>query len=196
MLVELLIHATASISSNDHQSMVLLKEKEGTRMLPILMSLRRAMMLTLRTQVPLPSPVPLSVADVSWHLLRKFGIKITRVELTAIKEGTFFSRIVGERDGEEKSLDICLAQDGLVMATTACCPIYVEEELLNAQYMRKVSDNSFSLNINILTRQMLEDALQAAVAQENYEAASKLRDELARRPPTDPADSTDFEESQ
>lgn len=166
--------------------MVMLKEKDGSRILPILMSLRRATMLTLRSQLPLPSPLPLSVADVSWHMLRKFDIKLTRVELTAIKDGTFFSRIVGERDGVERSLDFCLAQDGLVMAATACCPIYVEEELLAAQYMQRTGENSFALNINVLSRQMLEDALQSAVAQENYEAASKLRDELAKRTPANP----------
>lgn len=183
MLVEITIHGTASVASSDHQSMVLLKEKDGTRMLPILMSLRRASMLALRAQLSLPSPVPMSIADASFHLLRQFGIKIKRVVLTDIKDGTFLSKIVGERDGEERSLDICLAQDGLVMAVTACCPIYVEEELLAAQYLRQLGENSFSLNINVLTRQMLEDALQAAVDQENYEIASKLRDELAKRSP-------------
>lgn len=181
MLVELIIHASAAISSNDHQSMVLLKEKDGSRLLPILMSLRRATMLTLRSQLAMPSPLPLSLADVSWHMLRKFDIKLTRVELTAIQDGTFFSRIVGEKNGEEKSLDFCLAQDGLVMAVTACCPIFIEEELLNAQYMKQTGENSFALNISIFSRKMLEDALQAAVAQENYEAASQLRDELAKR---------------
>jgi len=169
--------------------MILLKEKNGSRMLPILMSLRRATTLALRAQIPVPTPLPLSVPDMSWHLLRKFDIKLSRVELTAIKDGTFFARVVAERDGEERSLEFCLAQDALVMATAACCPIFVEEDILEAQYMKQTGQNSFALNINVLSRQMLEDALQNAVAHENYEAASQLRDELAKRPPADPATS-------
>ena len=90
---------------------------------------------------------------------------------------------MAERDGEERVLEFCQATDGLVMAMSAMCPIMIEEELLAAQYMHRTGEHSYALNINTLTRQMLEEALQHAVATENYEAASKLRDELAKRTP-------------
>ena len=47
--------------------------------------------------------------------------------------------------------------------------------------MRKVGENAYALNLNTLSVQMLEDALKHAVEEENYEVASKLRDELQRR---------------
>ncbi|MBP5771550.1 MAG: bifunctional nuclease family protein [Bacteroidaceae bacterium] len=186
-MIELLIHAVAGTSSEGDRSMVIMKEKGGERILPVMMSTRRAMLLMMRSKVPLPMPVPVSVADLSYQLMNKFGIRLVRVELTAIKDGVFFSRVVGEREGEEQVVDFCQAPDGLVMAVIANCPIMINEELMEAQYMHKTGDNTFALNINTLSRQMLEDALKHAVESENYEAASALRDELAKRSPAQPS---------
>lgn len=163
--------------------MLLLKEKNGERILPIMMSTRRALTLMMRSRVPLPMPVAASIADASHLLMLKFGVHITKVELTAIKDAMFFCRVVAQREGEEKELDFCQAPDGLILASIALCPIMIEEELLEAQYMHKTGNNTFAININTLTRQMLEDALKHAVESENYEAASHLRDELAKRTP-------------
>ena len=183
MLRELFIHAVAGTSSKEDQSMVLLKEKDGDRILPIMTSSRRAMSLLMRKQFGLPLPVPISPADIGCQMLLKFGVRLTSVELTTIQDGTFISRVVAKRGDEEHSVDFCQAPDGLIMAATANCPIMIEEELLEAQYMRPTGAHSYALNINTLSRQMLEDALQHAVETENYEAASRLRDELAKRTP-------------
>lgn len=161
--------------------MVLLKEKDGERILPMMMSTKRAVTLMMRTKVPLPMPVATTIPDAAILMMGKFNVRLTRVVLTAIKDGTFICQIHAERDGEEKMLEFCPAADGLVLATSAMCPIMIEEELLEAQYMHKTGENSFAININTLTRKMLEEALQHAVENENYEAASRLRDELAKR---------------
>ena len=181
MLIELVIHAVAGSAADSDRSMLLLKEKNGERILPIMMSTRRALTLMMRSRVPLPMPVPASVPDASLLLLRKFEIALKRMELTAIQEGIFFCKLVAEREGEEKTLDFCPAHDGLVLSTMALCPVMIEDELLEAQYLHKTGENTFAININTLTRNMLEDALKHAVESENYEAASHLRDELAKR---------------
>lgn len=183
MLIELEIHATANTGSTDGRALVVLKEKGGERLLPVMMSVRRAMIVMMRSKLPLPMPIPLSITDAVSQLVSKFGVHITRIELTAIKDGTFFCRLVGEREGEEQSVDFCQAPDGLVIAAVTHCPILIEEEMLDAQYMQKTGDHTFALNINVLTRSMLEEALKHAVESEDYEAASHLRDELAKRAP-------------
>ena len=183
MQIELEIHAVAGTATDSDRSMLLLKEKGGDRILPIMMSTRRALTLMMRSKVPLPMPVAASVADASHLLMLRFGVHLKYVELTTIKDAMFFCRIVAEREGEEKAVDFCQATDGLILATTAVCPIMIEEELMAAQYMKKTGENTFAININTLTRQMLEDALKHAVESENYEVASHLRDELAKRTP-------------
>ena len=126
-------------------------------------------------------PVAVTITDAAVLLMQKFGVEISRVVLTNIKDGMFFCKIIAERDGEEKELDFCRAEDGIVLATTVMRPIMIEENLLQAQYMHKTGENTFAININSLTRQMLEKALHHAIESEHYEAASHLRDELAKR---------------
>jgi len=187
VLIELEIHAVAGLASDSERSMVVLKEKNGERILPIMTSMRRALTLQMRKKLPFTIPVPLSVADVACLMMGKFGIHFSRIELVSINNGTFFCKIVAEREGEEEVVDYCLAPDALVLAVTANCPIMIEEELFEAQYMKKVGDHSFAINISTFSREMLEDALKHAVESENYEAASQLRDELAKRTPIDPS---------
>lgn len=162
--------------------MIILREKDGERVLPVLTTTSQAMQIMMRSRLPLPMPVPITMADITLQLLRKFDIRLIRVELTAIKDGMFFCNVVAEREGEERIVNFCPAHEGLELAVTTGCPIMIDEELFLAQYMHKNSDNSFAINISVMSRRMLEDALQNAVENENYEAASFLRDELAKRP--------------
>lgn len=183
MFKELIIHAIAGTSPDETQSMVILKERDGERILPIITSARRASVLLARHQFGMPLPFPISPADIGCQMLHKFGIHLERVELTNVKDGTFICRVIAEGQGEEHVVEFCNAPDGLIMAVSANCPIVIDEELLEAQYLRPTGKDSYAMNINVLSRQMLEKALQHAVDIENYEAASRLRDELAKRTP-------------
>jgi len=185
MLIELTIENVLGTSPEIGQVILLLKEKQGNRILPIMMSQRRASMLMARHTFPIPIPVPTSVADIYHQLIKRSQMKVVRIELTILKEGTFLCNVVGEYNGEEQVIHFCQAQDGLVVAVTEHCPITIDEKLLQAQYMRQTGENVYALNISTLSRQMLQDALNDAVEKENYEAASYLRDELAKRPPVE-----------
>ena len=179
--VELFIHAIARTSSDDSQSVLRLKEKKGERILPIITTYHKAVRMMAGSQIAEFMLLPMSPADIGSQLMKKFGIRLTSVELTSLQDGKFICAVRAERDGEVQSLDFCKAEDALIMAISAGCPIMIDEKLLEAQYMHPTGENSFALNISTLSRQMLEDALKYAVENEKYEIASRLRDELAKR---------------
>lgn len=180
-LIDLEFTATASSLGDDNKMMVLLKEKNGDRTLPITVSTKRGMSLMMRKVVDIDMPLPLSVADIMKQMFDKMGLRLDRVQLMALSKGMFICKIVAVKDGEEFEVDYCQAPDGLILANTFHCRLCIDEELLEAQYMRKVGENAYALNLNTLSVHMLEDALKHAIEEENYEVASKLRDELQRR---------------
>ena len=180
MLLQLEINGIAH--SNDEQnSLVLLKEKNGQRMFPVMTSRRRAMLLLARAGLHATLPAPPSVADICKQMMSHFDVNIRYVRLTTIHDGKCFCSVVGEHGGEDHVVNYCQASDGLIIAVTFNCPIVIDDALMDLQYMRSVGDSGFSMNINTLSRNMLSDALQHAIDIEDYETASALRDELRRR---------------
>ncbi|MCR4994129.1 MAG: bifunctional nuclease family protein [Bacteroidales bacterium] len=193
-MVEMKVHALAGTENGGNNAMLLLKECQGDRMLPLMMSTRRALNLMMRLRMSSELPVAATIPDIGNLMLHEFGARFERVILTSVTEGIFLCDIVASCNGEEKHLTNCRAIDGIVYAVISRCAIYIEEDLLNAQYMRPTGKDQFAINISTLTRNMLEEALQHAVESENYEAASNLRDELARRAP-EPSDDVSIDDN-
>ncbi|MBQ8047437.1 MAG: bifunctional nuclease family protein [Prevotella sp.] len=74
------------------------------------------------------------------------------------------------------------ASDAILLSFIAHVPIYIEESLFLKQSIPyEQNTRSVALPVNTLSDKMLQDALAKAVASENYEMASYLRDELRRR---------------
>ena len=180
-LVDLTINGTAISSPDDNHSLVILKEKDGERIIPVQTSARCATQLMVRRMLSMPVPVPLTIADTMHLMFSKMDIKMKRVQVAMVTAGQFFANIVAEKDGEEFTVEMCPMQEGLVIATTFGCRICIEDELLEAQYMRKVGEDAYVMNMESVSQKMLEDALKRAVETENYEVAGKLKKELDKR---------------
>lgn len=73
------------------------------------------------------------------------------------------------------------ASDCLLLAYTFDCPITISESLLEQQYMREIGDGTYSIPVNSVNIEALQEALNRAIEDENYELASQLRDEIERR---------------
>ena len=74
------------------------------------------------------------------------------------------------------------AFDAILLAYIAKLPIYIETNLMRRQcsYFDPKS-SKMSLPINVLSLKMVQKALNEAVIKEDYELASRLRDEINRR---------------
>ncbi len=76
------------------------------------------------------------------------------------------------------------APDAVLLATVAGLDMFIEEKLFYRQSMIfDETKEKISLPLNILSQEMLEEALNKAIIEEDFEVASCLRDELKRRTP-------------
>lgn len=74
------------------------------------------------------------------------------------------------------------AIDAILLHLVAKVPIFVTDSLLKKQAVPFIKGSpAMALPLNVLTPKMLKDALDNAVQTENYEMASKFRDELKNR---------------
>lgn len=74
------------------------------------------------------------------------------------------------------------ASDAVLLSLVADIPVMIEENLLKKQALPNHDESKgVSIPINVLSKEMLQKALDRAIAEENYEEASHLRDELRRR---------------
>lgn len=74
------------------------------------------------------------------------------------------------------------ASDAILMSYISSIPLYIEERLMMRQSV-PFSPNAggMSIPVNAISTDMLKQALDKAIDEENYELASHLRDELLNR---------------
>lgn len=74
------------------------------------------------------------------------------------------------------------ASDAVLLSMVADIPLYIESGLMRRQSVAyRENSRGVSLPVNTISDEMLQAALDKAIADENYELASHLRDEKKRR---------------
>jgi len=109
------------------QNIVILRESEGERILPIWIgpgeaqSIRRIL-----SEESFPRPL---THDLCFIIVEGLKAKITRVVIADLRENTFFASIFVQRDNDVLSVD-ARPSDSIALALRAKAPIYVNETLL------------------------------------------------------------------
>lgn len=168
-------------SKEGNAYLAILKETDGERMLPVLMERQDALMLLLKMKKVFIAATPLDLSDIMLGVFNGFSLRLREVRICAVRSGTTYCHLICEQYGERKTISYCRASNGIVLAATFKCPITIHEELLEMQYMREVADGTYSMPINSVSMEALQEALKRAIETENYELASQLRDEIRRR---------------
>jgi uncharacterized protein len=114
------------------QRIVLLKEADGDRLLPIWIGAAEGNSLALRlTGEATPRPV---TSDVMAELLRVTGARVERVAVTSLREKTFYAVIAVTVDGRVDELD-ARPSDALNLAVRVGAPIFVDDSVLEQSAM-------------------------------------------------------------
>ena len=176
--VELKVQDLLQKAANDKFYIALLREKEGTRSLPILVGLLEAQAIAMYLrEVSAERPM---LHDLLAGMADAFAIHIREVLIHKVKAGVFYSYLVCEQYGQTVNVD-ARTSDALAIALHRHCPIYIDEELLNAQCMRDEGGGAYSMPITVMNTEVLRGVLKTAIEREDYELAAHLRDVIRDR---------------
>jgi RNA polymerase sigma factor (sigma-70 family) len=112
---------------------VLLREKDGERVLPIWIGAPEGDALALQlTGATMPRPL---TADLMASLLEASGAAVERVTVASLRDKTFYAVIALSAGGRTSEID-ARPSDALNLATRVGAPIYVDPEIMDASGMR------------------------------------------------------------
>ncbi len=172
---------------------LVLGEAEGKRRLPIIIGGFEAQAIAIELEKMTPSR-PLT-HDLFKNFADEFDIHVQEVIIYNLVEGIFFAKLVCEKDGQEVEID-SRTSDAIALSVRFECPIYTYEFVLSSAgiVLDDEEDSASELveeevDLDELTRDPLETSsledlekqMQEALDKEDYEAASKIRDEINRR---------------
>ena len=109
-----------------HDPVVILKDLEGKRYLPILIGPFEATAIALALEGT-AVPRPLS-HDLMRTLLESLHAKLEQIVIHDIKDSTFFAKLVIRTDGEIQEID-ARPSDGIALALRMQAPIYVSDKI-------------------------------------------------------------------
>lgn len=170
---------------------LILKEQDGPRRLPIVIGISEAQSIAIHLEGMIP-PRP-----ITHDLFKTFAlvhrIIVREVVITKFYEGVFYAEIhTIDHEGSEAVID-ARTSDAVALAIRFDCPVYASEQVLEIAGINvdpEAEDESSvghsdsdddEGRLSTLTVQELEEMLESAVAAENYELASRIRDEINLR---------------
>ncbi len=200
--IELDIVALSHSVTQSHNYAVVLGEQDGSRRLPIVIGGFEAQAIAVAMERMTPNR-PLT-HDLFKSALETFEVELKEIVINNLLDGIFYARLVCEINGKSVEID-SRTSDALAMAVRFECPIYTYEFILDAagvileeneenestealaassgakprpkKKKKAKKEGTLSQYSDDDLNQMLDDVL----ADEDYERAAEIRDEIKRR---------------
>ncbi len=189
--IELEIVALSHSVTQSHNYAVVLGETEGSRRLPIVIGSFEAQAIAVAMEKMTPNR-PLT-HDLFKNTLETFTVQLKEVVINNLLDGIFYARLICVKDNEIVEID-SRTSDALAMAVRFNCPIYTYEFILDAagvvleeteeKATSTATRTSKAKSGNSLSTYSVEDLnrmLEEVLAEEDYERAAEIRDEINRR---------------
>ena len=168
---------------------LVLAETDGNRRIPIIIGAVEAQAIAINLE-GLKPPRPLT-HDLFTTVLSTFDVQITEVFIHAFEEGIFYAEM--KMTGEKGNFSIdSRTSDAIALALRCGCPIYTTEEVMGQtgiiidfednEEEPPLEDNMDENSIyGEFTLDELNEMLDKAIRDEEYEKASVIRDEITKR---------------
>ena len=135
--------------------------------------------------------------DLFKNFATSFGIHLKEVVINKFEEGIFYSKLICEKDGKEVEID-SRTSDAVALALRFDSPIYAAAEIIDEagivieesdtepeteekakEQHEEATSSGYAYEDYVLEE--LEEMLRKAIEEENYEEASRIRDEIKKR---------------
>ena len=190
-LIQLNISAIRQSDAQNNAYVMLLNETVGKRQLPVVIGWCEARAIAVALDSKEKTERPLT-HDLFKTFGDKFNISVSKMVIYKLIEGVFHSTLYCKNliNSEEVEID-SRTSDAIAIAIRFSCPIFTYEDILSRASILSVSsfdkENIKSTidhkekKINKYSLKELQESLKQAIKVENYEKASKIRDEIKRR---------------
>jgi uncharacterized protein len=167
-----------TIARTDQGNAVLVRPVGSDTAVPIFIGQLEAQSILIGMgNVPMPRPL---THDLFLSVIQKVGVTIERIEITELKEGTFYAQLIVKQQGQQLIVD-ARPSDSIALAVRDKCPIFIDEEVVEEagipvstitdQVSETAEDDTKAMKL-----EKLEKELEKAVEEENYEEAARIRD--------------------
>jgi len=173
---------------------LVLSEVVGDRTLPIIIGAFEAQSIAIALEHEIKPPRPLT-HDLFKSFADRFHIKVKQVIIHKLVDGVFYSSLICECDKIEEIIDT-RTSDAIALAIRFNAPIFTYANILDKagiflklkdemkiQKEQKITQKPIPKKdtFSKLTLKSLNKKLDQAIANEDYELAARLRDEINNR---------------
>ena len=171
---------------------LILSEREGKRRLPIIIGGFEAQAIAIELE-KIKTPRPLT-HDLFRSFSEAFHVVLSEVIINRFSEGVFYALLICSDGKTVREID-SRTSDAIALALRFNCPIYTYENIMatagimmdeetepnGPEETPEEPEHEPAEIFSDLTLEELQEMLLNAVASEEYEKASKIRDEINRR---------------
>lgn len=182
---------------------LILSEENGARKLPIVIGAFEAQSIAIALEKDIRPPRPLT-HDLFKNFSDRFNILVKQVIIHKLVDGVFYASLICESNGVEEIID-ARTSDAIAIALRFSAPIFTYKNIIekagiilkiNPKEEGETNDSLMFEDVNLdsktidkddennyknLSLSELKEQLKAAVKDEDYEKAAKLRDEISKR---------------
>lgn len=191
MKIKLEVQGLTYSQTQNNAYALILKESNGGRRLPIIIGGFEAQSIAIQIE-KIKYSRPLT-HDLFKNFSETFNIQVTEVLIYRLEEGVFYSQLICNNGHIIKEIE-ARTSDAVSLALRFDCPIYTYEKIMKdasideSSIFSKDSDHdepemtlTDENEFEYYTLEELDKLLDQAVENEDYEQASKIRDEIEKR---------------
>jgi len=134
MLIEMELNKII-IDEKRHDQIIVLKEKKGSRLLPIVIGLLEASSIKMKVSGIQP-PRPLT-HDLLKSIIENLGARIEKVVVDKLEHNTFYAKLYLKNETKDSIVIDARPSDSIALAVRVKAPIFVEDTVIRQSEILK-----------------------------------------------------------